>query len=308
MTHVAVSASFADLLDLDAPAAHVANGFAFTEGPLWHPLDAYLLFSDMPGDVRRRWDPKRGVAEVRNPSNKWNGITYDAGLYLIVCEHATSSLVRERPDGRREVLASHFEGKELNSPNDVCVRSDGSIYFTDPWYGRLPCFGVERPRELGFQGVLSGDAQRRAGASRRARPVRSAERPVLFARRENALCQRHCEGPDPRLPRRRRRLAFGRRFLRLRPPVRDGAWRSRRDEVRRPRKHVGARRRAVFGSTRRTVRSSARFESPRSSPISPGEARASARCSLPRQARCTRSRPRSALGANPTWRGCRRAR
>jgi gluconolactonase len=61
--------------------------------------------------------------------------------------------VRERPDGTREVLASHFEGKELNSPNDVCVRSDGSIYFTDPHYGRMPGFGVERPRELGFQGV-----------------------------------------------------------------------------------------------------------------------------------------------------------
>ena len=61
--------------------------------------------------------------------------------------------MRERPDGTREVLASHFEGKELNSPNDVCVRSDGSIYFTDPYYGRMPGFGVERPRELGFQGV-----------------------------------------------------------------------------------------------------------------------------------------------------------
>jgi len=60
--------------------------------------------------------------------------------------------VRER-DGRREILASHFEGKELNSPNDVCVRSDGSIYFSDPWYGRMPVYGVERPRQLGFQGV-----------------------------------------------------------------------------------------------------------------------------------------------------------
>ena len=80
-------------------------------------------------------------------------MTYDADLNLIVCEHATSLLIRERPDGTREVLASHFEGKELNSPNDVCVRSDGSIYFTDPYYGRVPVFGVERPRELGFQAV-----------------------------------------------------------------------------------------------------------------------------------------------------------
>jgi len=80
-------------------------------------------------------------------------MTYDADLNLIVCEHATSSLVRERPDGRREVLATHFEGQELNSPNDVCVRSDGSIYFSDPYYGRMPGFGVERPRALGFQSV-----------------------------------------------------------------------------------------------------------------------------------------------------------
>ena len=70
-----------------------------------------------------------------------------------MCEHSTSLLVRERPEGAREILASHFEGKELNSPNDACVRSDGLIYFTDPYCGRVPVFGVERPRELGFQGV-----------------------------------------------------------------------------------------------------------------------------------------------------------
>jgi gluconolactonase len=141
------------LIDLAAPIAQLGTGYAFTEGPIWHPLDHYLLFSDMPADVRRRWDSTQGVVEVRRPSNKCNGMTYDAALNLIVCEHATSSLVRERPDGRREILASHFDGRELNSPNDVCVRSDGSIYFTDPWYGRMPGFGVERPRQLGFQGV-----------------------------------------------------------------------------------------------------------------------------------------------------------
>ena len=145
--------AFERLVDLDAEVAQIASGFKFTEGPVWHPVDKFLLFSDMPGDVRRRWDPVGGVAEVRRPANKCNGMTYDADLNLIVCEHATSLLVRERPDGRREVLASHFQGKELNSPNDVCVRADGSIYFTDPWYGRMPGFGVARPRQLGFQGV-----------------------------------------------------------------------------------------------------------------------------------------------------------
>src|SRR6202012_5473851 len=110
-------------------------------------------FSDMPADVRRRWDAARGVAEVRRPSNKCNGMTYDADLNLIVCEHATSSLVLQRRSGRRDILESHYDGQELNSPNDVCVRSDGSIYFSDPYYGRMPGFGVERSSELGFQGV-----------------------------------------------------------------------------------------------------------------------------------------------------------
>ena len=153
MTHTAMRPEFEDLIDVYAPVGQVGTGFQFTEGPVWHPLEQFLLFSDMPGDVRRRWDQRNGVREVRRPSNKCNGMTYDAELNLIVCEHATSSLVRERPDGRREVLASHFEGQELNSPNDVCVRSDGSIYFSDPWYGRMPVYGVERPRQLGFQGV-----------------------------------------------------------------------------------------------------------------------------------------------------------
>jgi gluconolactonase len=152
MSHTALRREFSDLIDLDAAVDRLAGGFTFTEGPIWHPRDHYLLFSDMPADVRRRWDERSGVREVMRPSNKCNGMTYDANLGLIVCEHATSSLIRER-DGRREVLASHFEGKELNSPNDVCVRSDGSIYFSDPWYGRMPVYGVERPRQQGFQGV-----------------------------------------------------------------------------------------------------------------------------------------------------------
>ncbi len=143
-----------DLADAGAELVRAATGFTFTEGPIWHPKGKYLLFSDMPGDVRRKYDPADGsVTEMANPSNKCNGMTYDADLNLIVCEHVTSSLIMERPDGTREVLASHFEGKELNSPNDVCVGSDGSIYFSDPWYGRMPGFGLERERELGFQAV-----------------------------------------------------------------------------------------------------------------------------------------------------------
>jgi gluconolactonase len=142
-----------ELVAEDAELEQIGTGFTFTEGPLWHPVDHYLLFSDMPGDVRRRWSESEGVTEVMRPSNKCNGMTYDADLNRLVCEHVTSSLVRERPDGTRETIASHFRGKELNSPNDVIVQSDGTIYFSDPWYGRMPGFGLERERELGFQGV-----------------------------------------------------------------------------------------------------------------------------------------------------------
>jgi len=153
MAHDALDASFRRLIDAHAPVRQVGTGFTFTEGPIWHPVGHYLLFSDMPGDVRRRLD-RSGVREVVRPSNKANGLTYDSDLNLIACEHATSSLVRIAPDGARTVLASHFEGRELNSPNDLCIRSDGSIYFSDPWYGRMPVFGVERARDLGWQGVF----------------------------------------------------------------------------------------------------------------------------------------------------------
>jgi gluconolactonase len=153
MAHTARDSAFRDLIDEHAPVRQAGSGFVFTEGPIWHPTEHHLLFSDMPGDVRRRLD-RAGVREVMRPSHKGNGMTYDAELNLLVCEHSTSSVARFRPDGTREVLCSHFEGRELNSPNDICVKSDGSIWFTDPWYGRMPHFGVERPRQLGWQGVF----------------------------------------------------------------------------------------------------------------------------------------------------------
>jgi gluconolactonase len=147
--------AFLELVDEDAELEQLGTGFTFTEGPIWNP-GGYLLFSDMPGDVRRRWDSDSGVTEVANPSNKGNGMTLDHDGRLIVCEHVTSSVVRMDPDGRgggREVLATHYEGRELNSPNDVVVKSDGAIYFTDPTYGRMPGFGIEREQDLDFQGV-----------------------------------------------------------------------------------------------------------------------------------------------------------
>lgn len=153
MPHTATDNRFTDLIDPNAAVTQIASGCIFTEGPLWHPIEQNLIFSDMPGDVRRRWSAATGVTEIARPSNKGNGMTYDADLNLLICEHSTSSVVRLRPDGTREVLASHFEGRELNSPNDIVVRSDGSIYFTDPTYGRMEGFGVLRDLQMGFQGV-----------------------------------------------------------------------------------------------------------------------------------------------------------
>jgi gluconolactonase len=141
------------LIDTTAEVERLATGFTFTEGPIWNQEGEYLLFSDMPGDVRRRWSERDGVEEVMRPSNKCNGMVYDAEGNLLVCEHVTSSLVRERPDGTRETVARHYRGKYLNSPNDVVTRSDGTIYFSDPSFGRMPGFGIEREQDLSFQGV-----------------------------------------------------------------------------------------------------------------------------------------------------------
>lgn len=142
------------LLAKDAEIQRLATGFMFTEGPIWHPREQHLLFSDVPADICRKLTPDGQVCETRNPSQKSNGMTYDRALNLVVCEHLSSSLVLIEADGSRRTLASAFEGKELNSPNDVCVRLDGSIYFTDPAYGRMPVFGEERDQVLDFQGVF----------------------------------------------------------------------------------------------------------------------------------------------------------
>ena len=163
MAIVANSPKLHDLIDANAQVEQIVGGCTFTEGPLWNAAGGFLLFSDMPGDKRRKWSPASGVEIVRDPSNKGNGMTYDAHGNLIVCEHVTSSVVRERPDGVRETIAFHWQGKYLNSPNDVVVAPTGAIWFTDPPYGRWPGFGIERAQELDFCGVFriapSGELQ-----------------------------------------------------------------------------------------------------------------------------------------------------
>lgn len=145
---------FRAIVEPDARVERVATGFKFTEGPVWDPVGKRVIFSDMQDDHMRAWSPATGTVTFRKPSNKTNGNVFDQQGRLISCEHATSRVVRQEADGRMTVLASHFQGKALNSPNDIVVKSDGSIYFTDPTFGRIrEDVGVPRPLELSFRGV-----------------------------------------------------------------------------------------------------------------------------------------------------------
>jgi gluconolactonase len=142
----------------------IASGCLFTEGPLWHPQGEYLLWSDMPGDHLRRWSKLDGVTTFRQPCNKSNGLAWDRQGRLLACEHASSQVTQTETDGRITPLATHYEGKQLNSPNDIVCAQDGGIYFTDPPYGRAEFYGVKRPQELSFQGVYRVGADPRKPA------------------------------------------------------------------------------------------------------------------------------------------------
>ena len=144
-----------DLLDPAAPHVQLGHGYRFTEGPAWSVGEQALIFSDIPADRRYRWAGSGEPEVLVEPNAKGNGMVYERGGTYLVCESDTSVVSRFDRDGRREVVASQFEGAELNSPNDIITRSDDSIYFTDPNYGRWnDVIGIERDPELDFQGVF----------------------------------------------------------------------------------------------------------------------------------------------------------
>ena len=137
----------------------VADGFTFTEGPIWHPHEHWLMFSDIATSRQWRWSEREGLSLFRRPSNQANGNTFDREGRVVTCEHASSKLVRIEHDGKLvRVLAAHYEGKRLNSPNDAVVDERGRIFFTDPTYGRTRAdLGLIREQELPFQGVFRYD-------------------------------------------------------------------------------------------------------------------------------------------------------
>jgi gluconolactonase len=118
----------------NAPLQLLADGFAWVEGPVWFADHHTLLFSDIPNDRIMRWT-EAGVSVFRSPSHFSNGQARDRAGRLITCSHRHRNVTRTELDGSITVLADRFEGKRLNSPNDVVVKSDGSIWFTDPHYG-----------------------------------------------------------------------------------------------------------------------------------------------------------------------------
>lgn len=119
----------------NAPVKQLATGFDWVEGPVWMGDAGCLLFSDIPNNRIHRWLPDEGISIYRSPSNYSNGHTRDRQGRLISCEHGGRRVARTEWSGEITVLADQFDGKRLNSPNDVIVKTDGSIWFSDPHYG-----------------------------------------------------------------------------------------------------------------------------------------------------------------------------
>jgi len=130
--------SFARYRVASAKVERLGTGFRWCEGPAWFGDGRYLLWSDIPNDRIMRWEEETGAISVfRKPSHNANGNTRDRQGRLLTCEHDTRRVTRTEYDGTVTVVADRYEGKPLNSPNDIVCRSDGSIWFTDPPFGVL---------------------------------------------------------------------------------------------------------------------------------------------------------------------------
>ena len=149
---------FREVVTEQSVLVQVATGMEFTEGPVWIEQQGALIFSDIPADEMKIHSPA-GLRRFRKPSGNANGNTLDREGRLLTCEHGNRCLSRTEPDGKIVILADSFNGKRLNSPNDVVVKSDGSIWFTDPPYGIRP-EQIEQP-------LPDGWPQRRADACSR---------------------------------------------------------------------------------------------------------------------------------------------
>lgn len=136
-----------EIINPDSQVEKIATGFDFTEGPLWHP-DGFLLFSDVNAHIIYKWQPGQKTEIFRQPSGGANGNAFDSSGRLVTAEQGNRRISVTEKNGDIVTLANNYQGKRLNSPNDLAIKSDGSIYFSDPPYG----IKAEQ-EELGFYGV-----------------------------------------------------------------------------------------------------------------------------------------------------------
>lgn len=165
MTQIELDIHDSDLTEIFAPGGEletVVSGLKFLEGPAWHPYGRHLRFSDILGNSTLQWSESGGLSIYRRNSHMANGNTYDREGRLLSCHHASSCVTRMDDDETMTTLAAHFQGKELNSPNDIVVKSDGSAYFTDPPFGREAKVGIPRECQLDFNGVYRLDPAKAA--------------------------------------------------------------------------------------------------------------------------------------------------
>jgi gluconolactonase len=151
---VVLDARLEALVDPAATPEKIAGGCVFTEGPLWSHRDNTLTFSDVRGNAMYCWSEATGQQVYRKPSQVSNGNTWDREGNLVTCEHEGRRVSRTYPDGRVETVVGRFEGKLLNSPNDVVGATNGDLYFTDPPYGLRQPDGTFAPGEYGVNGVF----------------------------------------------------------------------------------------------------------------------------------------------------------
>ena len=141
------------IVSTDSEIRHLAEGYGGehgpAEGPLWWHEGGYLLFSDIHNNRRMKYEPGKGASLFLEPTNRANGLTRDLQGRLVACEHDSRRVTRLELDGSLTVICNSFQGRQLNRPNDVVVKSDGSIYFTDPWTSPNP----RQQWDLTFSGV-----------------------------------------------------------------------------------------------------------------------------------------------------------
>jgi gluconolactonase len=190
--------AFSALVPADAKIEKLAEGFSWSEGPVWRKSGGYLLFSDIPRNTIFRWQEGKGISVFMRPAGYGgptpagrelgsNGLTIDMHDALVMADHGNRQIARVVDSNTTKItLADRYEGKRLNSPNDLTYHSNGDLYFTDPPYG-LHGNNGDPAKELPFNGVLSADTCGQAHTADARSFVPKRHHPV--AGRENALCR-----------------------------------------------------------------------------------------------------------------------